>query len=114
MGVSTIRAFGVESRFMEEVLTKVDDNNTAFYFLWMCNRWLSIRVDFMGALVTFCAGMLIVPNFEKLGPSWAGLSLGAAMNFMELIYVSGKALVIRLSESDLNGKVVLNDTFLHL
>lgn len=88
VGVSTIRAFGVESRFMEEVLTKVDNNNTAFYFLWMCNRWLSIRVDFMGAMVTFCAGILILSD-PDLDASWAGLSLGAAMNFMELIYVSG-------------------------
>ncbi|KAG0258846.1 hypothetical protein BG011_003028 [Mortierella polycephala] len=86
VGVSTIRAFGVESRFMEEVLVKLDNNNAPYYFLWMCNRWLSIRVDFMGALVSFIAGILILLNLEHLDAGWAGLSLGSAMNFMGLIY----------------------------
>ncbi|KAG0213872.1 hypothetical protein BGX28_003296 [Mortierella sp. GBA30] len=86
IGVSTIRAFGVESRFMEEILVKLDNNNAPYYFLWMCNRWLSIRVDFMGALVSFIAGVLILVNLEDLDASWAGLSLGSAMNFMGLIY----------------------------
>ncbi|KAG9319425.1 hypothetical protein KVV02_006712 [Mortierella alpina] len=86
IGVSTIRAFGVESRFMEEVLVKLDNNNAPYYFLWMCNRWLSIRVDFMGAAVSFIAGVLILANLENLNASWAGLSLGSAMNFMGLIY----------------------------
>ncbi|KAG0356750.1 hypothetical protein BGZ54_000613 [Gamsiella multidivaricata] len=86
VGVSTIRAFGVESRFMEEVLVKLDDNNAPYYFLWMCNRWLSIRVDFMGAMVNFIAGVLILLNLEDLDAGWAGISLGAAMSFMGLIY----------------------------
>ncbi|KAG0291146.1 hypothetical protein BGZ98_003124, partial [Dissophora globulifera] len=86
VGVSTIRAFGVESRFMEEVLVKVDEHNAPYYFLWMCNRWLSIRVDFMGALVNFIAGVLILFNLDSLDAGWAGISLGSAMNFMGLIY----------------------------
>ncbi|KAF9915542.1 hypothetical protein BX616_005921 [Lobosporangium transversale] len=86
VGVSTIRAFGVESRFMEEVLVKLDNNNAPYYFLWMCNRWLNIRVDFMGAMVSFVAGILILLNLEHLDAGWAGLSLGSAMNFMGLVY----------------------------
>ncbi|KAF9095081.1 hypothetical protein BGX29_009172 [Mortierella sp. GBA35] len=85
VGVSTIRAFGVETRFMEEVLSKLDNNNAPYYFLWMCNRWLSIRVDFMGALVNFIAAILILLN-GKLSSGWAGISLVSALNFMGLIY----------------------------
>jgi ABC-type multidrug transport system fused ATPase/permease subunit len=87
VGVSTIRAFGMESRFMEEVLVKLDNNNAPYYFLWMCNRWLSIRVDFMGAMVNFSAGILVLLNLDTLDAGWAGISLGAAINFMSLIYV---------------------------
>ncbi|KAG0375275.1 hypothetical protein BGX24_009328 [Mortierella sp. AD032] len=86
VGVSTIRAFGVETRFMEEVLTKLDNNNAPYYFLWMCNRWLSIRVDFMGALVNFIAGILILLNADHLTPGWAGISLVSTLNIMGLIY----------------------------
>jgi ABC-type multidrug transport system fused ATPase/permease subunit len=88
VGVSTIRAFGVETRFMEEVLIKLDNNNAPYYFLWMCNRWLSIRVDFMGSLVNFIAGILILLNVEHLSPGWAGISLVSTLNIMGFIYVS--------------------------
>lgn len=88
IGVSTIRAFGVETRFMEEVLTKLDNNNAPYYFLWMCNRWLSIRVDFMGAMVNFIAGILILLNIERVQAGWAGISLVSTLNIMGLIYVS--------------------------
>ncbi|KAG9063667.1 hypothetical protein KI688_003778 [Linnemannia hyalina] len=86
IGVSTIRAFGVETRFMEEVLTKLDNNNAPYYFLWMCNRWLSIRVDFMGAMVNFIAGILILLNIERVEAGWAGISLVSTLNIMGLIY----------------------------
>ncbi|KAF9979193.1 hypothetical protein BGZ73_004079 [Actinomortierella ambigua] len=86
VGVSTIRAFGAEHRFMEEVLVKLDNNNAPYYFLWMCNRWLCIRVDIMGALVSFTAGILILINLEGLDAGWAGISLGSALNFMGLFY----------------------------
>ncbi|KAF9393978.1 hypothetical protein CPC16_000531 [Podila verticillata] len=86
VGVSTIRAFGAEARFMEEVLVKLDNNNTPYYFLWMCNRWLSVRVDFLGSMVSFIAGILILINMDGLAKGWAGVSLGSAMNFMGLIY----------------------------
>ncbi|KAF9940341.1 hypothetical protein BGZ65_007307 [Modicella reniformis] len=86
VGVSTIRAFGMETRFMEEVLMKLDNNNAPYYFLWMCNRWLSIRVDFMGAMVNFSAGILVIFNLDTLDAGWAGISLGSAINFMSLIY----------------------------
>ncbi|KAG0293961.1 hypothetical protein BGZ96_002011 [Linnemannia gamsii] len=86
VGVSTIRAFGVETRFMEEVLTKLDNNNAPYYFLWMCNRWLSIRVDFMGAMVNFIAGILILLNIDRVDAGWAGISLVSTLNIMGLIY----------------------------
>ncbi|KAF9929843.1 hypothetical protein FBU30_001156 [Linnemannia zychae] len=86
VGVSTIRAFGVETRFMEEVLAKLDNNNAPYYFLWMCNRWLSIRVDFMGSLVNFIAGILILLNIDKVTPGMAGMSLVSTLNIMGLVY----------------------------
>ncbi|KAG0346517.1 hypothetical protein BG004_001533 [Podila humilis] len=86
VGISTIRAFGAESRFMEEVLVKLDNNNSPYYYMWMCNRWLSVRVDFMGSMVSFVAGVLILLNIDNVDEGWAGISLGSAMNFMGLIY----------------------------
>jgi hypothetical protein len=41
-GLSTIRAFGAESRFMDENLKTIDGNIRPFWFLWGGNRWLSV------------------------------------------------------------------------
>jgi ABC-type multidrug transport system fused ATPase/permease subunit len=53
--------------------------------LWGTNRWLSIRVDTAGALVSFFAGTFILLNIDKLDAGLAGLSLTYAITFTEHI-----------------------------
>ena len=47
------------------------------------NRWLSIRVDAAGALVSFFAGAFILRNIDTLDAGLAGLSLTYAITFTE-------------------------------
>ncbi|ODQ52501.1 hypothetical protein SAICODRAFT_93382 [Saitoella complicata NRRL Y-17804] len=82
-GISTIRAYGEERRFIRDNLKKVDGNNRPFFYLWVTNRWLSIRVDAAGALVAFFAGVLIALNLDRLDAGLAGLSLTYAITFTE-------------------------------
>ncbi|KAJ1947623.1 hypothetical protein GGF37_000206, partial [Kickxella alabastrina] len=84
-GVSTIRAYGQESRFRMANYTKVDDNNRPFIYMWGANRWLSIRVDLAGALVSFMAGLLALTTTGRMDAGLAGLSLSYALNFTEHI-----------------------------
>ncbi|MTV88767.1 hypothetical protein GM543_15050, partial [Streptococcus pneumoniae] len=51
-GTITIRAFGDSERVIRRCLHVVDRTHRAFLYLWYENRWLSMCVDFMGAIVT--------------------------------------------------------------
>lgn len=83
VGVTTIRAFGDESRFIQENLSKIDDNNKPFFYLWVANRWLSFRIDVIGALVVFGSGVFILTNISNLDSGLAGISLTYAISFTE-------------------------------
>lgn len=82
-GVSTIRAYGDERRFVRDNLSKIDAHNRPFFFLWACNRWLGFRVDIAGALVSFFAGVFVVSSVGKIDAGLAGLSLTYAITFTD-------------------------------
>ncbi|CRK44825.1 hypothetical protein BN1723_019564, partial [Verticillium longisporum] len=44
-GMTTIRAYGDERRFIRENLTKINTQSRPFIYMWACNRWLSFRTD---------------------------------------------------------------------
>lgn len=83
IGVTTIRAYGQEHRFMRENLMKIDNNNRPFFYLWVANRWLHLRVDTAGSLVTFFAGAFVILSVKYLDAGLAGLSLSYAISFTE-------------------------------
>ena len=84
-GVITIRAYGVESRFMKQNIQAIDENNRPFFYLWVSNRWISFRVDLVSSLVTFVAGVFIVLSVGKIDAGLAGLSLTYALTFSESV-----------------------------
>jgi hypothetical protein len=87
-GASTIRAFSQQERFIKENHSRIDNNHRAFFYMWVANRWLAIRVDFVGSLVTSCSALSIV-IFHKLNRDMdaglAGLSLSYALVFSEAL-----------------------------
>ncbi|MCP8717953.1 MAG: ATP-binding cassette domain-containing protein [Asgard group archaeon] len=82
-GVATIRAYGIESRFMKQNLQAIDNNNRPFFYLWVANRWLSFRIDAVGSLVMLFTGVFILLAVGKIDAGLAGLSLSYAIAFSE-------------------------------
>ncbi|KAI8930188.1 hypothetical protein BC831DRAFT_508630 [Entophlyctis helioformis] len=85
-GASTIRAYAAQGRFIDETHELVNNNHKAWFHLWISNRWLGIRIDFSGALVTLASSIAIVSAvlFEGgINPGLAGLSLSYAMAFSD-------------------------------
>jgi ATP-binding cassette, subfamily C (CFTR/MRP), member 1 len=81
-GISTIRAFRHESIWSDENEHRVDTNMKAFFPAIYANRWLGIRLEFIGALVVLLAAslsILSVINYGAKGPS-AGM-IGLAMSY---------------------------------
>ncbi|BFZ53859.1 Transporter of the ATP-binding cassette (ABC) [Savitreella phatthalungensis] len=84
-GVTTIRAYGLCLGFIQQNLTKIDTNNRPFYYLWACNRWLSVRIDMGGALVAFFAAAFVILNVDRLDAGLAGISITYAITFTDHI-----------------------------
>ncbi|KAJ3186178.1 hypothetical protein HDU85_007618 [Gaertneriomyces sp. JEL0708] len=87
-GASTIRAYGAETKFMAENHSRVDTNHRAFFYLWVANRWLGVRVDFVGAMVSFAAAVAILATVHwghGMDPGAAGLSLSYALTFTDAL-----------------------------
>ncbi|RKF64499.1 ATP-dependent bile acid permease [Erysiphe neolycopersici] len=82
-GITTIRAFREEKRFIRDNLLKIDTHNRPFIFLWATNRWLAIRMDLIGDFIAFAAGAFVVYSIGKIDAGSAGLSLSYAISFTE-------------------------------
>ncbi|KAJ6437930.1 ATP-dependent bile acid permease [Purpureocillium lavendulum] len=84
-GMTTIRAYGDERRFIRDSLHKVNTQSRPFIYLWACNRWLAFRADALGNAVSFAAGVFIILSLGNVDAGAAGISLSYAMNFTENI-----------------------------
>ena len=82
-GVITIRAYGAESRFMRQSLETLDAHTRPWLYLWATNNWLTFRVEFVSACITFVVGALVIWNAKKVDPGAAGLSLTYAVSFTD-------------------------------
>ncbi|KAJ3291882.1 hypothetical protein HK104_005738 [Borealophlyctis nickersoniae] len=82
-GVTTIRAYGAEERFLRQAREKVDGNHRAYFLLWAANRWLTVRTDLLGAFVALATGIVVVEG--NLDPGWAGLALTYALSFSDAL-----------------------------
>eukprot|EP01121_Diplochlamys_sp_Union-15-3_P018939 TRINITY_DN7011_c0_g1_i1.p1 TRINITY_DN7011_c0_g1~~TRINITY_DN7011_c0_g1_i1.p1 ORF type:complete len:625 (+),score=107.71 TRINITY_DN7011_c0_g1_i1:214-1875(+) len=78
-GVSTIRAYSKEGAFSIRNETQVDQNNRAYYMWLVSNRWLGLRLEFVGACVVFGSAFFAVLDKGSINPGLAGLSITYAL-----------------------------------
>ncbi|XP_022104006.1 ATP-binding cassette sub-family C member 9-like [Acanthaster planci] len=81
-GLSTIRAYKDEERFQKNILDAIDRNVLADLNLNTCNRWLGVRLDFIGGLIVLLAGLTsltVAVTSSTLAPSYVGLALSYAL-----------------------------------
>ncbi|GAW21801.1 hypothetical protein ANO14919_113260 [Xylariales sp. No.14919] len=81
-GISTIRAYRQQERFEQENQYRVDSNLRAYYPSISANRWLAVRLEFLGAVIILgAAGFAVVSvtNHSGLGPGMVGLTMSYAL-----------------------------------
>ena len=98
-GVSSIRAYSQQDRFIMENERKVDANQVAYYpgicanrcvnfsamndMLLLSLRWLAIRLEFISNLIILFAALFAViernSSGHNLDPGLAGLSIAYAL-----------------------------------
>lgn len=82
-GVTTIRAFNKNAAFCEEIERRIEHFIRIKYQSVVANRWLAIRLEFVGNCVVFFAAL-----FGALSKEWGlvssaglvGLSVSYALN----------------------------------
>ncbi|TCD64284.1 hypothetical protein EIP91_004292 [Steccherinum ochraceum] len=74
-GLATIRAYGEMDRFIEENQKRVDVENRAYWLTYTNQRWLGIRLDFLGILLTFVVAILAVGTRFSISPAQTGVVL---------------------------------------
>lgn len=79
-GISTIRAYRQENRFAMENEWRIDANLRAYFPSISANRWLAVRLEFIGSVIILAsAGLAIVSVTAGSGLS-AGM-VGLAMSY---------------------------------
>ncbi|XP_072448331.1 ATP-binding cassette sub-family C member 8 isoform X4 [Chiloscyllium punctatum] len=80
-GLTTIRALREENRFRQQLLELTDTNNIASLFLTAANRWLEVRMEYIGACVVLIAAVASITNslYYGLASGLVGLGLTYAL-----------------------------------
>ncbi|ORY80748.1 P-loop containing nucleoside triphosphate hydrolase protein, partial [Leucosporidium creatinivorum] len=72
-GVATIRAYRQSERFIAENEARVDRNQEAFFPSINCNRWLAVRLEFLGSIVILSTALLAVISLVRTRSVDAGI-----------------------------------------
>ena len=84
-GASTIRAFHLQNKFILESEAKVDQNQVCYYPSIIANRWLAVRLETIGNLITFAAALIAILGSESIDPSQVGLIISYALNVTQVL-----------------------------
>ncbi|XP_027503762.1 canalicular multispecific organic anion transporter 1 [Corapipo altera] len=84
-GLSVIRAYGHQERFMQHNETIMDINQKSVYSWIISNRWLAIRLEFVGSLVVFFSALLAVISKNTLEGGIVGLSVSSALSVTQTL-----------------------------
>ncbi|PVF97426.1 ABC protein [Serendipita vermifera] len=74
-GLATIRAYGETDRFIKDDQYFIDLENRALFLTITNQRWLSIRLDGMGAFMVFAVAIMCAVGINGVSPSQIGLIL---------------------------------------
>ncbi|KAI0260131.1 putative ATP-binding cassette transporter protein YOR1 [Gloeopeniophorella convolvens] len=82
-GIATIRAYKEEDRFFNENRDRVNFENRAYWMTVTNQRWLGIRLDFFGTLLTLSVAMLTVGTRTSISPAQTGVTLSYILNVQQ-------------------------------
>ncbi|NWX50785.1 MRP3 protein, partial [Steatornis caripensis] len=78
-GASVIRAYRRVKSFIDISDLKMDENQRSYYPGIVSNRWLGIRVEFVGNCIVLFAALFAVIGKNSLNPGLVGLSVSYAL-----------------------------------
>ncbi|XP_067139263.1 multidrug resistance-associated protein 1-like [Centruroides vittatus] len=82
-GVSSIRAYRVQKHFTNRADERVDVNQTCYFHSLAVNRWLGIRLEFLGSFILLATALLVVWARDDMDSGIVGLNLSYALGVTE-------------------------------
>ncbi|KAG6010759.1 hypothetical protein E4U21_004147 [Claviceps maximensis] len=87
-GVASIRAYGLQSRFVNQLRESIDEMNSAYFLTFSNQRWLSLRLDMVGIALVFAVAILVVTSRFSVDPSIGGLVLSYILSIVQILQFS--------------------------
>ncbi|KAM4729257.1 ATP-binding cassette sub-family C member 2 [Anableps anableps] len=84
-GLSVIRAYNHQERFLKHNEITIDENLKSVYPWIVSNRWLAIRLEFLGNLVVFFSALFAVISRNSIDSGLVGLSISYALNVTQTL-----------------------------
>lgn len=86
-GLSTIRAFDMAGFFSTANISKLDNNLRSFVLIKSLERWIAVRLEFLGSTASILAAVLCVWSASQghISAGLAGLSLSFSMGLTNLL-----------------------------
>ncbi|PWN26541.1 P-loop containing nucleoside triphosphate hydrolase protein [Jaminaea rosea] len=74
-GITSLRTYGVVAGFRVDNAKRIDSENRAYWLSIACQRWLSLRLDFLGACLVLGSALLVVGLRGSIDASAGGVVL---------------------------------------
>lgn len=85
LGTPTVRAYGLQKQFSIRLNDAIDNMNSAYFLTFANQRWLNVRIDAIGIILTFIVCMLVVTSRFEISPSISGLVLSYVISIMQML-----------------------------
>eukprot|EP00835_Amoeboradix_gromovi_P005264 NODE_479_length_7889_cov_0.324390.p1 type:complete len:624 gc:universal NODE_479_length_7889_cov_0.324390:5959-7830(+) len=85
LGADTIRAFRKQKEQTDENYSRINYYQRTFFYLWVSNRWLGIRTEWLGSFTTFLSGCAILFSISWISPGLTGLCMSYSFTFTDQV-----------------------------
>ncbi|KIW07421.1 uncharacterized protein PV09_02262 [Verruconis gallopava] len=83
-GIGTIRAFDRQRAYITNMYSRLDTHARMLYYMWLANRWLSWRLNCIGAMFAFLVAALVI-SLKGMDAALSGFALGFALQYTEAV-----------------------------
>jgi len=84
-GVSTIRAYESQKRFVSRMHKNMDENNIYVLIANYADRWLGLRLELIGNIITALASLFAVFSRNSLSAGLVGLSISLSLSISQAL-----------------------------
>lgn len=100
-GTASIRAYGLQDRFVRQLRKSIDEMDGAYFLTFSNQRWLGLRLDAVGTTLVLVTGILVVTSRFNVSPSISGLVLSYIIGTVQMFQFTVRQLAEM--ENDMNS-----------